>query len=315
MKCPVCQSKKNSFIFFAYDILYKMVNDKFSIRHCHHCKALFISPFPSQKETEKYYPSSYYSYDVNESVGFFENLKKKIIKSKMENDFPLTLIEKVLVFIFQGKFSGIPLYRRESGKFLDIGCGNGKNLKVLKKYGWDAYGIELDKRAVEYARRQGLQVENSSIEEADFYGTKFDCIRIWHVFEHLTDPQTAIQKIRELLSDDGEILMAVPNAQSVACAIFGKYWYGLDVPRHVVSYSPRTLRYLAEKNGLEITEIRYASCGSFVGSISNFFRRKAGYTGNLINNMALILLFSPFDFMSDLFHRGDTIFIKMKRNG
>lgn len=308
--CPVCNSKKNVFLFTAYDILYKMVNDKFTIYKCEDCSAVFISPFPTQEETERYYPKNYYSYDVAEGGGFFERLKKSIIKSKVGDSKDLSITEKMLVAIFQSRFSGVPLYRKEQGKFLDIGCGSGKNLEMVSQYGWDAYGIELDKAAVEHAKKEGLKVQQSSLESMQFNGIQFDCIRIWHVFEHLTNPHEALRKITGVLSSDGEILMAVPNAQSFARIVFGRYWYGLDVPRHVINYSPKTLRLLAKEHDLKITEITYASCGSLVASVSNFLRREFGFQGNLINNVFLVFLFSPLDYLSDLLRMGDTIFFK-----
>ncbi len=315
MNCPVCHSEKKSFLFTAYDILYRMVEDKFTVYKCQGCFAVFLSPFPTQEETEKFYPKNYYSYDTTESDGFFESLKKKIIESKMDGKATLNWKERLLVFMFQNKFSGIPLYRKDGGKFLDIGCGSGKNLNILNRYGWDTYGIELDADAVRHAKSEGLKVERSSIETANFGDIKFDSIRIWHVFEHLTDPQEATEKLKDWLADDGEILMALPNAHSWARIIFGRYWYGLDVPRHVISYSPETLSFLMEKNGLKISELKYSSCGSFVGSISNFFRRECGYHGNLVNNIFLIFLFAPLDYLSDIFKRGDTIFLRIQKNG
>lgn len=315
MNCPVCSAQEISFVFTAYDILYRMTDDKFTILKCQACSALCLSPFPTQYETEAFYPKNYYSYEAATEEGFFERLKRKIVQSKVRDGSRLSILDHVLVAIFQSKFSGVPLYRKENGRFLDIGCGSGKNLKLVKEYNWEAYGLELDERAVAYAQKEGLNVKQSSLELFDAQGMQFDCIRIWHVFEHLTNPHVALEKMETLLTQDGEILMAVPNAMSFACIIFGRYWYGLDVPRHVIHYSPRALKILCEQHGFRITEIRYASCGSFVASVSNFLRREFGYQGNLINNVFLVFLFSPLDYMSDLFHMGDTIFLKIQKNG
>jgi len=311
--CPVCGSAKTDFCYPGYDILYGVVSSKFSIFRCLDCQAMFLFPFPSKEKTETFYPKHYYSYKTEESEGFFTNLRKKIIKYKMETEIKFGFIDRMLIFLFQSKFSGIPLYKKQDGKFLDIGCGNGGNLKILKNYGWDAYGIELDENAVEYANKQGLNVKHTSIEDADFGDLKFDAIRIWHVFEHLTDPNGVIKKISDILKDDGEILMAVPNSNSFASILFRTYWYGLDVPRHVINYSPKTLDYLFKKNNLVCTEIKYASCGSFVGGISNFLRHKFGYKGNLVDNTFLVILFSPFDFISDILRHGDVIFLTIKK--
>lgn len=315
MNCPVCSAKEKSFLFTAYDILYCMTDNKFTLLKCENCSALYILPFPTQKETETFYPKNYYSYEVITEEGFFEKLKRKIIQSKVGDKSKLTIFDRILITIFQSKFSGVPLYRKEKGKFLDIGCGTGKNLSLVKEYGWEVYGLELDERAVLYAQSKGLNVNQDSLESFDSKDMKFDCIRIWHVFEHLTDPHVALEKMRMLLTSEGEILMAVPNAMSFARIIFGRYWYGLDVPRHVIHYSPQSLRVLCKYHNLQITNIRYASCGSFIASISNFLRREFGYQGNLINNTFLVFLFSPLDYMSDLFHMGDTIFLKIRKNG
>lgn len=316
--CPVCSSDKTKFCYFAFDILYKTVKEKFSIYKCAVCKALFIFPFPSREETKKFYPKNYYSYKARDETkkdkSFFSRIKSNIIRYYMEPECKLSFLDKLLVSLFKNKFSGIPLHRKKNGKFLDIGCGTGDNLEILNKYGWKAYGIEIDERAVEYARSKGLNATRNSIESCVFPNKMFDCIRIWHVFEHLTNPHSALQKLRHFLKDDGEILMAVPNTYSFAYKLFGRYWYNLDVPRHVVSYSPETLRYILQKNGLRCTHITYASCGSLVGSFSNFLRYHFCFKGNLINNIFLIFLFALFDFLSDILKRGDIIFLKIVKN-
>ena len=312
--CPVCGSEDVKFFCFGYDMLYKMTPDKFSILECNKCSALFINPFLNQEQASKFYPQNYYSYEIsNQPKGFFENLKSKIIDYHTNSEAKFDLFDRILIMIFKNKFSGVPLYRKEGGKFLDIGCGSGANLKTVKEYGWEAYGIELDEKAVKYAKKNGFNVECASLEKATF-PIRFDSIRIWHVFEHLTNPNAALRKISQLLKDDGEILMAVPNSDSFSRMIFESYWYNLDVPRHVVNYCPRTLRYLCEKNNLRIEKIIYASCGSYVGSISNFLKYNFGIKRNLIDNIFLVILFSPLDFLSDFFKKGDTIFITLKKN-
>lgn len=309
--CPVCKSSDVNFFCFGYDILYRMTSDTFSVLKCKRCHALFINPFPSQEQSRKFYPQNYYSYETSDQPkGFFESLKKKIIDYYTNPKAKFNLFDKILVMIFKNKFSGVPLYKKERGRFLDIGCGSGVNLRIVKEYGWEPYGIELDEKAVEFAKNDGLNVECSSLEQAKF-SVKFDSIRIWHVFEHLNNPDKAMEKIAGLLADDGEILMAVPNSNSWTRKIFKKYWYGLDVPRHVVNYSPKTLNYILEKNNLKIKELKYASCGSFIGSISNLLKFNFEYNTNLIDNFFLVTLFSPLDYLSDLFSQGDTIFLKI----
>lgn len=313
MFCPVCRSENPTFLFLGQDLLHRLVPQSFSVFRCGRCHALFLDPYPSQKETENFYPKTYYSYQVAETEGFFDRLKRNIIKSHTESDFRMSLFDRVLVRFLGNRFAGLPLYRKKNGRFLDIGCGNGKNVKIVAQYGWDAYGIELDERAVANARSQGLRVEQSSLEAAAFPREHFDVIRIWHVFEHLTEPHGALEKIKNMLAPEGEILMALPNAESWARRLFRSCWYNLDVPRHVVNYSPKTLFFLTQQHGLKITELRYASCGWFIGSFSHFLRKRFGYQGDLINSLPLVLLFAPLDFLSDILRGGDVIFLRIKK--
>ncbi len=309
--CPVCRSKEIKFIFNGYDILYRTTNKIFQIYKCFECKAEFINPMPRFEELSNYYPKNYYSYEGKTGESFFERVKTNIVKKAFERK-QLGIKDNLLVLLFKGKFSGLPLYRKKDGAFLDIGCGSGKNLKILKKYGWDTYGIELDEDAVKYAQSQGLKVQKANLQSVKF-NRKFDLIRIWHVFEHLNNPIESIKKIASLLENDGEIMMAMPNTRSLARIIFRNNWYGLDVPRHVVNYRPSILYKLFESNGLECVEIKYSSCGSFVGSISNFLRKKFNYKNNLINIFLISLIFYPLDFISDLLKLGDTIFLVVRK--
>jgi len=310
--CPVCSSKEIQYCYTGKDILYRVVKKKFPIFLCAQCNALFLNPFPSTQETMKYYPHTYYAYDIAASKGFFEKIKEIIITSSFEPKKKITLIDQLLIRLFKNKFSGIPLYKKGGGIFLDIGCGNGSNLALLNTYGWKTQGIELDKKAVLFAKKKGLAVTRSSFEKARFKH-KFDCIRMWHVFEHLTNPHHTFVKMKKILKNDGEILLAVPNTNSFAQQLFRSNWYSLDVPRHIINYSVTTLQYLCQKNNMKITKIQYASAASYVGGISHILRRYFGYNGNLVNSLFLVFLFAPLDYISDLLAKGDTIFLVIKK--
>lgn len=309
--CPVCHSAATRYIFTGYDLLHRTTNDDFKVFYCAKCKALFLNPLPSEKEIATFYPKTYYSYKSNQT-SFFTRLKDDIIKNYFEPDRKISLKDKIMVKIFKNKFAGLPFYRKKNGRFLDVGCGSGENLKILNKYGWDTFGIEIDSKAIKKARKQKLNVQCTTLENLKTRG-KFDAIRIWHVFEHLKDPNAAILKLSNLLKKDGEILMAVPNTNSFGRIFFRQYWYNMDVPRHIINYSLETLNYLFGKHHLVCSELKYASAGVIPGSISNFLRGKFHYQKNLIDNIFLVFLFYPLDMISDLLKKGDIIFLKIKK--
>ena len=310
-KCPLCKSNNIKYSLTGKDLLYKISDHEYPIFACDNCSAMFLNPFPSAEQTSQFYPKSYYSYETSHADGFFEKVRKNIVEYHLNPKNKLSLIDKFFVFIFRSKFSGIPLYKKKGGKFLDIGCGIGSNLKLLNSYGWETHGIEIDENAVKHARKNGLNVTKNTIENVDFGINKFDCIRLWHVLEHLTNPISALNKIKLQLSPNGEILIAVPNTNSFAKKLFRNYWYSLDTPRHVINYSSKTIQYLCQKNQLKISKIQYSSAASFLGGISHLLRSHLNFEGNLVNNYFLLILLSPLDFISDMLHQGDTIFVKI----
>jgi 2-polyprenyl-3-methyl-5-hydroxy-6-metoxy-1,4-benzoquinol methylase len=310
-KCPVCSNLDIFFSHFGKDFLYQLSNKQLKLFKCNQCHAIFINPVPTETEVKKFYPKTYYSYQKKQKKGFFDKVKSLIIKFNLEKT-KINLFEKILIIIFKPKFGGLPLYKKQNARFLDIGCGTGENLSILNQYDWKSFGIELDKEAVAIARKNNLNVKQSSLEKISFK-EKFDCIRIWHVFEHLKNPNTSLKKIKSLLKKDGEILMAVPNSKSLAYKLFRQYWYNLDCPRHLINYCPETIAFLCKKHGLKITEIKFATVGFLLGGISNYLR-SLNIQNNLINKLLLVLIFSPLDYLADMLKLGDVIFLKIRHS-
>ena len=49
----------------------------------------------------------------------------------------------------------------------------------------------------------------------------------------------------------GIFYVLVPNMESAEARVFGSYWHGLELPRHLFHYSPASLKFLAESAGLQ----------------------------------------------------------------
>jgi hypothetical protein len=74
---------------------------------------------------------------------------------------------------------------------------------------------------------------------------------MFHVLEHLTDPRLCLKSVRGLLQPGGILILQVPNISSIQARLFGNFWYGLDVPRHVVNYTSKALGFLLRDAGFE----------------------------------------------------------------
>jgi SAM-dependent methyltransferase len=140
---------------------------------------------------------------------------------------------------------------------LDIGCGSGTFLHLARKYGYECFGMDISGQAVAEAQRQyGLDVRQGGIGSGIWADRRFDCISMFHVLEHLPDPGAALEYAGSLLKPGGHLILQVPNAASVQARLFGTRWYGLDVPRHLVNFTPGALSFLLEKSGFQPRVLR-----------------------------------------------------------
>jgi SAM-dependent methyltransferase len=139
------------------------------------------------------------------------------------------------------------------GRLLDLGCGSGGFLREMQRLsGWQVQGIEVNKDMATFARdRLGLEVREGTLEEARLSDSYFDVVTMWDVLEHLSDPLATLQEIHRILKPSGVLISSSPNAASIDAKVFGRYWIGLDFPRHLYVFSPSTLFDLLRQANLE----------------------------------------------------------------
>ena len=88
------------------------------------------------------------------------------------------------------------------------------------------------------------------IPKAPFTPESFDVITCFDVLEHVYEPRRVMEKVGEWLKPGGIFYILVPNIDSAEARVFGTYWHGLELPRHLFHYSPASLKFLAESAGL-----------------------------------------------------------------
>lgn len=99
-----------------------------------------------------------------------------------------------------------------SGDWLDVGCGTGEGMLFLHCFGANrVYGIDVNTQKIEVAQKLGLDAEVGDIEFC-FEGEKdtFDGIWCSHAFEHMRDPEAALEAMKKLMKKDGFIYFILP---------------------------------------------------------------------------------------------------------
>lgn len=131
---------------------------------------------------------------------------------------------------------------RPGGCVLDVGCGDGDYLMVMRSLGWEVAGVDPDPRAVADARESGLDVRLGTLSDGGFPSGHFDVVTLCHVIEHVHDPIQLLAECRRVLAPGGELIVMTPNLDSEGHRRFGADWLHLDPPRHLVIFTVESLR-------------------------------------------------------------------------
>lgn len=136
-------------------------------------------------------------------------------------------------------------------RVIEIGSGDGRLLRRLAEQHCTVVGIEP------YAGEgeAGLEVRDITVEALGPSTEGADVVVLWHVLEHLDDPEVGLRRAAEALGRRGRIVVSVPNLDSLQARIGGRRWFHLDVPRHAVHFTGRGLVRLIGRCGLRVTRI------------------------------------------------------------
>lgn len=174
---------------------------------------------------------------------------------------------------------------RRGARALDVGCGAGGELRRLASLGWEVFGIEpapgLAQRVeVELGLEPG-RIFEATAQDAAFPEEAFDLVTITHTLEHLHDPAAVLARTRMWLRADGRLRVRVPNFASAERRLFGRMWFGLDVPRHLYHFTPRTLTAALARGGFTVERVAPELIAiSMAGSISHVRDTLAGRLGS-----------------------------------
>ena len=267
--CPLC-GRVSEFLYTGMvDWLYSVPNI-WGTRRCRSCCVAWLDPRPVPADIPKLY-SRYSTHHSDPSLTWVGQLQQQVSESVLERlgypvHGPKKIIPRLLSYSPHAKrtalLSVLNLPTSAAGKLLDVGCGNGEFLARMRSLGWNVSGIDFDPSAVSCARSQGLDARLGTIADLDETAL-YDVIVLTHVVEHVSDPVALLQECRKRLQPGhGRIIISTPNINSLGHAWFNKYWRGLEVPRHLILFSPAALRECVGRAGLAVrslsTETRLA---------------------------------------------------------
>lgn len=235
----------------------------YTLAHCPRCGLGWISPQMSPRDLGQYYCDDYYGGETKKFFSAMEYLVHTLGRFKAK-----AIINQINK---QGITSKTP-------NVLDIGCGRGVLLNSLAHYGVKCSGVEP---SVFPKNDTAIKIFQQDFLDVSLQDGSFDVVIMWHVFEHLLDPQDVLDKIHRILRPNGLLIIAVPNFSSTQSQWFMGAWFHLDLPRHVYHYSCGALRQILKRHYFKLRHLHtWCIDQSIYGFIQSALNKTGWFRGN-----------------------------------
>lgn len=295
--CPLCgPSASADFRFEATDRLHG-IGGAFSYYGCRGCGLLFQNPRIRPEAALHAYPQDY--------IAHVPLPPRRGLQAKAK--------QAMLWLRGAALPSAVTRVLGPSSRVLDVGCGAGEFLNdVRSRFGCQVEGLDLSEGS-KRAAKAGFDIDVfcGELFDAPWAPGSFDLLTSWWSLEHMPDPARAIAKMRDLLKPGGQLVIAVPNAESAVAKLFGNRWYHLDCPRHYHLWTPSALQKLAENAGLSHTLTTFdKSPWGLLGSLQYTVfgdNYRPAVMNKLRNNVKVAPFFLPLTLALGALHYSDTM--------
>ena len=142
-------------------------------------------------------------------------------------------------------------------RLLEVGCGNGGRLASLASLGYEVEGQEVAPAAVAVTAARGRLVHYGELAQLGLPSASYDVVVMNHVLEHVRHSADFLRQVHGLLRPGGLLISIQPNAASRSHRVFGADWIGLDPPRHLHVFTPRSARAVVKAAGFN--DVRVAT--------------------------------------------------------
>lgn len=200
---------------------------------------------------------------------------------------------------FRWEFGEVVKMLPEGARVLDVGCSDGAFVSLLGKSGFDATGIDFNRKKIELAQGRGLKCQVANVQEVTLGQEKFDAISAFHVIEHLERPADFLEDVKSALNETGRLYVSCPNVDRFLLE------FRRDEPdyppNHLTRISKDGMAKLANRAGFKIVhtyiephDVNWRRATSEASNrLVDLFRLRETVAGSrLINILAKLVLYA-----------------------
>ncbi|MBP5855624.1 class I SAM-dependent methyltransferase [Marivibrio halodurans] len=262
--CVLCgTSEVGEEVCVTKDFCYETCENEFHYVACANCGHLYLKNRPALSELSTIYPKNYLTYDYEKSLG--------------------NLIFRLRNAVQARKIDPIAHYARPNDTIVDIGCGAGDLLRLMRRYGapgWRLVGVDFSAEAVKRARADDIEVIEGRIEALPENTLNDVGVFVMNqLIEHVEDPGEVLRSCASMLRPGGVLIMETPNHAAWDPRLFrSRYWGCWHAPRHWNIFDAESLGSLAERNGFEVVAEDYTlNPFGWLHSIQYWMRERVGW--------------------------------------
>jgi 2-polyprenyl-3-methyl-5-hydroxy-6-metoxy-1,4-benzoquinol methylase len=200
------------------------------------------------------------------SVGFLFDVSEKNLSSNYDEEYNeyedsenvtnKNFLSKILDLLYIPRREYIKKFATSFDSILDVGCGNGSFLDSVSDLFREFYASEFNEFAFKKAKQKVPGIINVGNDLSQLKG-KIAVITLWHVLEHIPNPQEFLEKLKNHMDSESRMIFEVPNSDSLNFKIFKRNYNWISLPEHVFFYNKKSIKYLLDNLDMEIMDITY----------------------------------------------------------
>lgn len=239
--CPVCTDSHST----IEDPIVSRTNQR-TFRRCGTCGMLYMSYTTDSQNTD--YDEKY----------FFESYKKQYGKTYLDDFASIkeqcTRRTLVIDYIFRNSHKLI------TPAVLDIGCAYGPFMDAANDAGWQVFGTDISKEAVNYVQDKlhypAACAAFPAFDPASEFGIKeFDAVTMWYVIEHFQDADSVLKAVSKILKTGGVFAFSTPSASGVSGRFNPQGFFQSSPADHYTLWEPARAASILRKYGFRVERI------------------------------------------------------------